>query len=108
MPFENTLICASFTSEGRFETMILSAGEGVAVVRAVAAATVARARVAGLATGFPRTWARADPRRPVPRRTRGLAEIICLKKKSNKEGQGGSLKRKKRHRLHQETCPWRV
>ena len=83
---QNTLICASFTSAGRLETMILSAGEEVVVVRGVAAATVARAREAGLTTGFPRTWTRAAPRRPAPRRTRGLEEIICW---GRKDGQGG-------------------
>lgn len=60
--------------------MILSAGEGWAVVALapLAAGAAARARATGLTTGLPKTCARAVPRREEPRRAfLGLAEMIC-------------------------------
>lgn len=68
-----TLTCSSFTSGGRLETMILSAGCAAVGAVAMAAlpplmAAAARARVAGAAVGLPRTAAFAGVRRVLVRR----------------------------------------
>ena len=68
-----TLTCASFTSVGRFETMILSAGccwvvAGATTLAPLDAGTT-RARVAGAVVVVPRTWA-------LPEFLRGLVRRI--------------------------------
>jgi len=70
------LIWASLTSVGRFDTMIFS--DACGIVFTSTAGAVTRARWAGDGPGFPRTWARAAPRRLEPRRAAlGLEEMSC-------------------------------
>ena len=71
-----TLTWASFTSPGRFETIIFSDPCVTAFAVSVAGVAAARERWIGVTAGFPRTWARAEERRPAPRRALGLEEMI--------------------------------
>ena len=59
-----TLTWASFTSPGRFETIIFSDPWATTLAVSVAGvAAAARARWAGVTGDFPRTWTRAEGRR---------------------------------------------